>query len=561
MTTLVARLWIALLTAVVVAPLLAPGYVLSYDMVFVPDQALRADYFGFAASLPRAVPSDAVVSLVSVAVPGQLIQKLMLVGVFAAAGEGIRRLLAEQRTVAQLAAISWYLWNPFVAERLVLGQWVVLVGYAALPWVLLCGLRARQGSSAAVGGTVLMAGVAALGASGGVVAAALAICLLVLPGSRLSTRMKISGVAAVVGVNAPWIGAGLVQAERAVSGLAAVEAFAARGEPPLPAFATVLGLGGIWNAETVPASRESWVAVLWLGVLLAVVAAGVGPLWRRFGTAPAGALTGLAAVGYCVAMAGAVFPSLVADITSAIPGTALFRDGTRYLAPVALFQALAFGLGVGRLAGRIKARVAAGAVAVGLTVAPMAVLPDLAWGAASKLQPVDYPASWAAVAAAIERDGSRGDALYLPLSPYRAFPWNDSRPGLDPGPRFMDPNALVSDALEVGDVQVQAEEPRAAEAAQRFADGDLSGLAAMGVGYVVATADVASVRRTAEAAGATALVVQADIAVFAVEGAVRSQVSGGRVVVVGVGWAVYAVSIALGTMLALRRDARHADSG
>jgi hypothetical protein len=324
MTTLVARLWIALLTAVVVAPLLAPGYVLSYDMVFVPDQALRADYFGFAASLPRAVPSDAVVSLVSVAVPGQLIQKLMLVGVFAAAGEGIRRLLAEQRTVAQLAAISWYLWNPFVAERLVLGQWVVLVGYAALPWVLLCGLRARQGSSAAVGGTVLMAGVAALGASGGVVAAALAICLLVLPGSRLSTRMKISGVAAVVGVNAPWIGAGLVQAERAVSGLAAVEAFA------------VLGLGGIWNAETVPASRESWVAVLWLGVLLAVVAAGVGPLWRRFGTAPAGALTGLAAVGYCVAMAGAVFPSLVADITSAIPGTALFRDGTRYLAPVAL---------------------------------------------------------------------------------------------------------------------------------------------------------------------------------------------------------------------------------
>ena len=41
---------------------LGPGYVLSYDMVWVPDLARDADVWGVGTALPRAVPSDAVVA-------------------------------------------------------------------------------------------------------------------------------------------------------------------------------------------------------------------------------------------------------------------------------------------------------------------------------------------------------------------------------------------------------------------------------------------------------------------------------------------------------------------
>ena len=35
-----------------------------------------------------------------------------------------------------LAAGVFYSWNPYLAERLVMGQWAMLLGYAGLPWVL-----------------------------------------------------------------------------------------------------------------------------------------------------------------------------------------------------------------------------------------------------------------------------------------------------------------------------------------------------------------------------------------------------------------------------------------
>ena len=51
--------WSLVLATLMLGPALAPGYVLSYDMVWVPDLALRPDFWGLGSGLPRAVPSDA----------------------------------------------------------------------------------------------------------------------------------------------------------------------------------------------------------------------------------------------------------------------------------------------------------------------------------------------------------------------------------------------------------------------------------------------------------------------------------------------------------------------
>jgi hypothetical protein len=71
----------AVLTMGVLTPVLFhSGFVLVYDMAFVPRQPLLASSLGLGPALPRAVPADAVVALVSTVLPGDILQKLVLAG-------------------------------------------------------------------------------------------------------------------------------------------------------------------------------------------------------------------------------------------------------------------------------------------------------------------------------------------------------------------------------------------------------------------------------------------------------------------------------------------------
>ena len=62
--------------------------------------------------------------------------------------------------------------------------------------------------------------------------------------------------------NAPWVAAGLLHADAALTNPVGADVFALRGEGLLPAPLTALGLGGVWNAEVVPATREGVLAVV-----------------------------------------------------------------------------------------------------------------------------------------------------------------------------------------------------------------------------------------------------------------------------------------------------------
>ena len=105
-------------------------------MVFVPRPQFNAVVLGTSGALPRAVPSDAVMAVLARALPADLVQKLVLLAIFVLACAGAARLLSGHKLPAQLAAGALYAWNPFIAERLILGQWALLLGYAGLPWVL-----------------------------------------------------------------------------------------------------------------------------------------------------------------------------------------------------------------------------------------------------------------------------------------------------------------------------------------------------------------------------------------------------------------------------------------
>lgn len=439
--------WPTLLGLLVLAPLLVDrGYALIGDMVFVPDQPWKGAWLGLDGSVPRAVPGDALISLATQVVPGDLLQKAVLLGLFVAAGVGMQRLTVGLRTGARLAACTLYVWNPFVYERLAIGHWALLCGYAALPWVVLGARRLRDGEPGALPAVVLPVAVAAwTSPTGGVLAASAALAVLL---GRPRRRPLATGLVACVALNLPWVVPGaLSTAEQLAPDPFGVTAFAARADTPWGVLGSLLSFGGMWKASVDPPGRDSWLLST-TGLLLTVVA--LAGLWLalRRRKRLAASLTGLGLVGILLSWLPATGPGaeVVEWLVANAPGAGLLRDSQKW---VALFV-LAACWGLAHLVDRVidRLRVATAAVTAAAVLLPVAALPALAWGLLGTLQPVAYPEEWDVVRGVLDE---RADArtVVLPFGIYRRFGWNDDRALLDPAPRYFRGQVITDDALDV----------------------------------------------------------------------------------------------------------------
>jgi hypothetical protein len=472
-------------------PALGPGYVLAYDMVFVPSPDFDRTMFGLTGTLPRAVPSDAVVTALAQALPADVVQKCLLLAIFVLACSGAARLLSAEHWLARLAAGVLYAWNPYVAERLLIGQWALLLGYASLPWVLAAVARPAA-SLARTGGRLLVALVpAAIGgfaamAIAGLVALPAAICRPGPARTRVAAAATAAGV--LVLLSLPWLIPSLTrQVDTSTAGVAA---FAARADTPFGAAGSVVLLGGVWNAQTVPAGYGGWPAVLWLllvlGALTGFVLHGRGR-WPGLGPA--------AVAGLALALLGVAGPGqhLLRALIGLWPGFAVLRDGQQFAAPLALAEAAGFGLAVAWLL-RVRlpafGREGTAMMAAVLVAAPVLVLPGLAWGAGDRLRPVQYPASWLAARRLINSAAEPGSALLLPWAAYRPFGWNHGEPVLDPWPRLVDRAVIWNDGVRVGAVQLPPEDPVAAALSGPISSGQAltARLQAAGIRFVIVDA-------------------------------------------------------------------------
>jgi hypothetical protein len=261
-------------------------------------------------------------------------------------------------------------------------------------------------------------------------------------------------------VNAPWLVPGLLRPGGVPVRVEGTGAFASRPDGPLGTVGSLVGLGGIWNSLVVPPGVGTWPWVAGFVVVLAVAAAGLPLLVRRL---PGAGLLLAALLGLVLAAAYAI-PGLrdLVDLAVAhVPGGGLIRDAQKFVAPLALVEAVAFGLGAERLV-PVLAGLGRGwrvGAAVGLVVAPVLLLPALAWGAAGRLAAVPYPRAFAEARAAMAADPVEGAVLVLPWHLYRAFPWNGGRVVLDPAQRWFTRRAVGNDDLELAGTTIPGEDP------------------------------------------------------------------------------------------------------
>jgi hypothetical protein len=476
-------------------PGLRRGFLLSYDMVFVPREPFAAAMPGLAP--PRAVPSDLVIASASRVMPADIAQKLVLLAIFVLGCAGVAALLDREPLLARLAGGVFYVWNPYVGERLIIGQWALLLGYAGLPWVLRVVVSPDQAPDKApwrwTGRLCLSLIPAVIGGF-----AAMAITALVLVPVALFTRSARRGVIAlaVLAVGSlPWLIPSL--RHTVYVDPRGVAAFAARADTPFGSVGSLLMLGGGWNAQTVPKGYGGAWSALWLAVVIVALAGYLLSVrdhrWPGLGV---GAVAGL-----LIACVGVTAPGrdLLRSVTGAWPGVAVLRDAQQFVAPLALAEAAGFGVVVARAmnpgpfgtrgtrerpAGLDRTGVALGVLAL---LAPVLLLPGLAWGAAGRLKPAWYPAGWLAAARTIDASPARGAVLLLPWETYRRSAWNHGEAVFDPWPKLLSRPVIWNDGTRVGDVGLAPDDPRA-----RRLDGVIRGrgpltaaLSAAGVRFVV----------------------------------------------------------------------------
>jgi len=553
------------LALTVVAPLLSPGYLLLRDAVSTPRSYLSDSALGLV-SAPRATPQDFAVALASHCVDGGVVVKIVLVVGLWLAGWGAARLAAdvvpESGAGGQFVATTLAIWNPYVGERLLQGHWSLLLGYGCLPWVATTMLSLRSTDSAfwpSLFGLAFWIALAGLTPTGLILAATVGLVCVAVPvdgpsGPRPRWLCAAATLGAALVAALPWLTAallGLSSTDQIWARVPGVAAFAARAEPGLGTLGSLASLGGIWNGEAVPASRSTLFAIMSAVVLLAVVATGLVALLRHRVAVP---LMVLAAVSVLLAAALATSPGLAAlhAMVRAAPGLGVLRDGQKWVALAMPGYALA-GAGAVLTLRRWPGFARPVGPPVLCCAALVLSLPDLAWGVGGKVESVHYPRDWATVAATINSEPA--EVAVLPAGIMRRFAWSGQAPVLDPLPRWLRADVLMTGDLTISGATVLGEGSRA-RAVQRLmlAGTDPQALRHAGVGWLVVErdtpGDIGSAARTLEQLPMTYH--GRDLLLYRVGGDTAGASAGRRaaVVIAHLAWLVMLVGAALGGMAA-----------
>lgn len=437
------------------------------DFVTVPDPVFGANTLG-GGGAPRAVPLDAVVAALSAVLPAGLVARLLLVAPLLLAGSGVTVLLRRHGPVATSVGAGLALVNPYVAERLLLGQSPSLLGYAMIPWLVVA-VRARRPVHVRALLVLAAALPAALTPVGAVTAGITVLVTAVVLGR--GTRHALALLAPVALLSLPWVIAGL-QEPTAGTSPAGADAFAVRADGPWGLAGSVASLGGVWAGGAVPASRGSVAVVLvQLALVLAALAAhfvipgrrapargvptpsGGVPTPSGRAPTPSRRALDLAAWAYVTTvvsvllLAGPLLP--VWRVAQQVPGIALLRDTHRWLGWGALGVAVLVAVGLAVVVDRVRwGRLVASGMAVTVLAMGVLTVPDAPARLARDLHPVGLPAEWDEVVDLLNQD-ARGRVLLLPWQPFRQVDLVGPVPFLDPFPRALEPEAVHARDLVV----------------------------------------------------------------------------------------------------------------
>lgn len=508
--------WGGVLAFAVCLPLFGSGALWLLDWVpgphtrLVPLEAFGLNG-GLTAGLPFTLSVDEVIRTV-----GYVGSWLPLFIVFPLGTWGIQRLVGGP-IERWLGAATLYCINPFVFQRIYVGHFGLLLGYALLP---IATLSARHLVSSSpqddriAGHARTVASPALWWASLTALSPHFAWIYGVVLGSvwlthrpfRLETVWRVFVVVALFAamslyIALPHTATQLQVTTRTNSDLAL---YRTSGDAHFGLIGNVLALYGFWR---VGPELPKDVFTGWPFLLLAIfVVAGIGVLQQFRASTESGAKSrnqaggcrGAAAIllsgtlGYLLALGdqgptGAPFRWAYFHV----PFFAIMREPEKFLMLTVLAYAVFFGRGVEQLAGasrRVDLDMRMGFTTVLALLLPLAYTPTILDGLAGQILPSQLPSSWATADRAM--GNGPGLILFVPWHQYLGFPFTGERVIANPAPTSFRRNVISGDNVEAGGIESTSTSPRSTYLQHLYSEGPVlrdfgSLVAPLGVEYVV----------------------------------------------------------------------------
>lgn len=497
------------LSLIVMLPLLAPGFVLTVDLVFTPH-----------ITLPKITSPDflwwLLIKLVSFVLPVVVIEKLILLAIVFLCGFGMYRWLAtitdrvELRTGVYLAGLL-YAVNPFCYSRFMTGQYLVLLGYALLPFFATSIYKAAQrrtSQKTAYLPGIWLALIATISLHMLGMALLLTIVLAVflqqtkvITSRHEAVKFWLKVAVSFIVLSVPWLVASILgkgSAAQTTSGfttgdLQAFHTYSGHAGTLL----NVLFLHGFWadakNLFIAPEAVYSW---WWLPCLLIVLLVGLGYiklLAKRDRLASAlvaiGTLACILAMGATAYGIGGVNQWILHNV----PFLKGYREPQKFVALLIFVYCYGFAFGVAALQRVVRRFSDDVRSALVLCIVAVVVLsaPFMPWAFRGQLTTSQYPADWAYTNDYF-RDKSRPTAVFLPWHLYMPYEFS-KRLIANPAPKFFTHAKIIASVdPEIGDASgyAQAKEQRTiAQIIQRGNQNSAALLYAQGVRYVIVAKD------------------------------------------------------------------------
>ncbi len=419
-----------IVTMVIFLPFIKPGYIQTIDMAWgprIPLPAVSDNSYIFVGIL----------HVLSLVVGSMVVQKLLLLGIFVVAGYGAHRLCKLSPLLANIPAAAWlggifYIFNPFVYSRLMEGQWLVLSGYALLPWAIAsfwCFLQQSSWQSGArASAWAILVGLASIHSVGFL--AVTFIGLIVAHGrSNLYRYMRYLPAMLVAWMlaNSLWllpIARGTSHTTLAISGFGNSQLIAFRtigtihGSVPLSS----LLLEGFWPDLQGRYKLPSELGIYWwfvVGLLAVGILIGIYRVLRardRLGIV----LLALGVIAWWLAMG--IGWHLSAGTThwliEHVPFYRGYREPQKWLMLLALSYSYFLAIGTASVLQLIRnldwRQMALGSIAL----LPVLYTPLLLWGAGGQLVSAQFPADWSRAAQTLDHDSDSYKVLVLPWHQY-----------------------------------------------------------------------------------------------------------------------------------------------
>lgn len=464
--------------------LLAPGYVLTLDMMFTPRINVSDIFYGFEISFASDLPILAALNYLGKIAPMWLWQKLILFLILFLSGYSAHRLCPASYAIGKYFAGLLYMLNPFVYVRFVAGQWKILLTYAIAPFLVIALIdfleNPTPGRAIKVG--LLLALTTMLNPSSVFLVVLLfaAFLLFKLFQSRgLSFRKMLSGLGISLGIvlatNLYWL-VPTLKAPATIIGQISykdLQVFTAQAwGTGFNAVFSVFSLHGFWRGgynyitQLLPGWYVAFGIILFLSVWGAVLFwnhPGIG--YRVKVLAIVGAVAGVLGTG----VSAPLFSNVYTFLFDTIPFFQGMRDSQRFVALLALAYSFLGGLAASELytsfgqmaAEKVKGwmRLGGATLAIAALALPWLYSLNMLWGFGRELETVDFPPDWHEVNQNLTEQEGDFQVLFLPWHGYMDFSWNPRQRIMNPSNTFFQRPIIRGGNIEVFDIENQSTNP------------------------------------------------------------------------------------------------------